>query len=65
MGRAQSLINPCFSDVIKIEILFKHSLAPSIRTHSSRAKKLYRATLSRVESKTIKQRKACNDNNNT
>ena len=30
-----------FSDVIKIEILFKYSRAPAIRTYSSRAKKSY------------------------
>ena len=35
-----------FSDVIKIEIIFKYSRARAIRTYSSRAKKLYRATLS-------------------
>ena len=30
-----------FSDVIKIEILFKYSRARAIRTYSSRAKKNY------------------------
>ena len=34
-----------FSDVIKTEILLKYSSACAIRTYSSRAKKLYRATL--------------------
>ena len=44
-----------FSDVIKIEILFKYSRARAIRTYSSRAKKkLCRATLKQAVDNWIK-----------